>query len=409
MLLAAVLLAGALAALGMAVCTGERAAAHDGGMSRAEVMRQVTALTAIGREMFSDPRLSGSGRQSCATCHSPAHAYGPPNALAVQPGGTDLAASGLRAVPSLMYKQTTPQFTLHFHESPDEGDESVDAGPTGGLTWDGRFDRGRDQALGPLLSPLEMANRDRASLAAVIEANYGDALRGALGSAMPSGPQGALAAGLMALETFQQDVAEFAPYTSKYDAVLAGTATLSAQEARGLALFNDPKKGNCAHCHPSTRRDGALPPFTDFGHVALGVPRNRAIPANRDADFFDLGLCGPERADLTDQTEYCGMFKAPTLRNVALRRVFFHNGIFHSLKEVMEFYVQRDTHAERWYPRDADGRVRKFDDLPSRFHDNINVEPPFDRRPGEAPALTDAEIADVIAFLGTLTDGYRAP
>jgi cytochrome c peroxidase len=143
--------------------------------------------------------------------------------------------------------------------------------------------------------------------------------------------------------------------------------------------------------------------------VALGVPRNPEIPANRDANFFDLGLCGPERTDLKDSSEYCGMFKTPTLRNVATRKVFFHNGVFRSLKQVMEFYVQRDTHPEKWYPRDTDGRVRKFDDLPAQYHDNINVEPPFDRHAGEAPALTDAETADVIAFLGTLTDGYRAP
>jgi cytochrome c peroxidase len=257
------------------------------------------------------------------------------------------------------------------------------------------------------MSPLEMANRDRAALAAVIEASYGEDLRATLGAAMPAGPQGALKAGLEALETFEQDYAAFSPYSSKYDAVLAGTAKLTAQEARGLALFNDPDKGNCAHCHPSARSaTGAAPQFTDYGFVALGVPRNPAIPANRDPSFFDLGLCGPERIDLKDRAEYCGMFKAPTLRNVALRRVFFHNGVFHSLRQVMEFYVERDIRPAKWYPRDADGSVRKFNDLPAQYHDNVNVEPPFDRRPGDTPALAPSEIDDVIAFLGTLTDGY---
>jgi cytochrome c peroxidase len=377
------------------------------GMTRAEVNRQVAALSAIGRRMFSDTRLSGSGRLSCASCHSPQHAYGPPNTLPVQLGGANLDLPGLRAVPTLTYKQATPQFAEHFHTSEDDGDESIDNGPTGGLTWDGRIDRGRDQALLPLMSPLEMANRGRAALASVIDANYGAALRAALGPAMPAGPQAALEAGLKALETFEQDYATFSPYSSKYDAFLAGTAQLTAQEARGLALFNEPDKGNCAHCHPSARSaTGAAPQFTDYGFVALGVPRNSTIPANRDPTFFDLGLCGPERVDLKDRAEYCGMFKTPTLRNVALRKVFFHNGVFHSLRQVMEFYVERDIHAERWYPRDADGRVRKFDDLPAQYHGNVNVEPPFDRRPGDAPALSRSEIDDVIAFLGTLTDGY---
>jgi cytochrome c peroxidase len=376
-------------------------------MSRAEVYRQVRAMSAIGRRMFSDPKLSGSGHLSCASCHSPSHAYGPPNALSVQPGGANVETFGLRAVPSLTYKQITPQFAEHFHESDEDGDESVDAGPTGGLTWDGRVDRGRDQALLPLLSPLEMANRDRAALAIVIEANYGQALREAL-PGVPAGADGALEAALRAIEAFEEDYVEFFPYTSKYDAVLAGSATLSAQEARGLALFDDPAKGNCAHCHPSARNgSGAPPQFTDYGLVALGVPRNRDVPANRDPNFFDLGLCGPVRLDLRDRPEYCGMFKAPTLRNVARRKAFFHNGIFHDLRDVLEFYVQRDIHPEKWYPRNADGSVRKFDDLPGQYHQNVNLEPPFDRKPGEAPALSDSEIDDVIAFLHTLTDGYR--
>jgi len=379
------------------------------GLSRAEVFRQAQALTVIGRQMFSDPALSTSGRMSCASCHSPAYAYGPPNALAVQAGGADLTSTGIRAVPTLTYKQSTPHFSEHFYDS-DQGDESVDAGPTGGLTWDGRVDRGRDQALLPLLSPAEMANTDRDTLSAVIDARYGPALRAALGTNMPVGPQAALTAGVRALEAFQQDHTEFFPYSSKYDAYLTGTATLTAEEERGLALFNDEAKGNCASCHISKRgADGTAPQFTDYGLIAIGAPRNPAIAANRDPTFYDLGLCGPVRTDVKDNADYCGLFKTPTLRNVATRSTFFHNGVFHSLKEVMEFYVQRDTDPAKWYPHNADGTVRKYDDLPSQYHININVDPPFDRKPGDTPALSDSEIDDVIAFLRTLTDGYRQP
>ena len=110
---------------------------------------------------------------------------------------------------------------------------------------------------------------------------------------------------------------------------LRGQVSLTEQEARGMAVFNDPEKGNCAQCHKSAvTADGRPPLFTDFGYVALGVPRNMAIPANADPGYFDLGLCGPERRDLAGRAEYCGMFKAPTLRNVALQRSFYHNGIF---------------------------------------------------------------------------------
>src|SRR6185437_6453474 len=119
------------------------------------------------------------------------------------------------------------------------------------------------------------------------------------------------------------------------------------------------------------------------------------------------GLCGPLRTDLRDRPEYCGLFRTPSLRNVATRQVFYHNGLFHSLKEAVAFYVERDTDPSKWYPRNPDGSVRKYDDLPAQYHKNINIEPPFGEQPGNRPVLTDAEIDDIVAFLQTLTDGYR--
>jgi len=407
LLLIAMLAVAAPAWAAAAGADGACALAPTAGLPRAEAYRQARDLAAVGRRMFFDPVLSASGAMACASCHSPAHAYGPPDGRAVQLGGSDMRKPGLRAVPTLTYKQATPQFTEHFHNSDDDGDESVDGGPTGGLGWDGRVDRGCDQALIPLLSPFEMANADRAALDAVIAARYGADLRAALGEAMPQGPLAALAAGARAIETFEQEP-EFYPYDSKYDAFLAGKASLTPQEARGLVLFEDPAKGNCSHCHISQRGgDGTPPQFTDYGMIALGAPRNRALPANADPTFYDLGLCGPERTDFRDRPAYCGLFKTPTLRNVATRQVFFHNGVFRTLKEVMDFYARRDTNPELFYPRGADGKVLKYDDLPPQYHDNVNVEPPFDRHPGDPPALTDAEIDDIIAFLKTLTDGYR--
>jgi cytochrome c peroxidase len=97
----------------------------------------------------------------------------------------------------------------------------------------------------------------------------------------------------------------------------------------------------------------------------------------------------------------------PTLRNVATRKVMFHNAAFTSLKDALTFYVQRDTNPEKWYPLAADGTPMKFDDLPAAFRTNVNTsEVPYNRRLGDAPALSDAEIDDVIAFLRTLTDGF---
>ena len=375
--------------------------------SRAQVFEGVKQMTALGKQLFFDPALSGSGKLACASCHSAEHAFGPPNALDVQLGGDDMHRPGFRAVPSLKYLRGIPPFSEHFHDSPDEGDESVDAGPTGGLTWDGRVDTRDAQARIPLTSPFEMSSSPAKVARAVRAAPYADAFRHAFGDAVLADDKATFDAVLRALDAFQQQPALFDPYTSKYDAYLAGKAQLTPAELRGLKLFNDEQKGNCASCHLSQRTlEGGPPQFSDFGLIAVAVPRNRALPVNRDPRFYDLGACGPERTDLKGRDEFCGLFRTPSLRNVALRKTFFHNGVYHSLEDVMRFYVERDIHPEKFYPV-VHGKVQIYDDLPKRYWPNINREPPFDRKRGDQPALNAAEIKDVIAFLGTLTDGYQ--
>lgn len=374
-------------------------------MSRAQARQRAVALAALGAALFSDARLSGSGRLACASCHSPAHAFGPPNARAVQLGGPDMRQPGVRAVPSLKYLQAVPQFTEHFFESEDEADESIDNGPTGGLTWDGRVDQARDQARIPLLSPFEMANTSPDDVVRRAEAaGYGSRLA-ALGG---SDPAAEFATMLQALAAFQQDWRTFYPYSSKYDAYLAGRAALTPLEQQGLALFKARDKGNCASCHVSDRAaDGTPPQFTDYGMIALGLPRNPAIPANADPAYYDLGLCGPLRTDFARRPDYCGRFRTPSLRNVATRRTFFHNGVFHSLRDAVAFYATRDSDPGRWYPKKADGTIDKFDDLPAAYRANVNMDPPFGAKPGGNATLSDAEIDAIVAFLDTLTDGWK--
>jgi cytochrome c peroxidase len=390
---------------------GSIGAGHAGEQpqSRADAYREAAALNDLGRKLFSDPILSGSGKLSCASCHAPSNGFTPANARAVQLGGMELRQPGTRAVPALTYLQATPQFTEHFFDSEEEGDESVDNGPTGGLTWDGRADRPRDQARIPLLAANEMANASAAAVVDRIAASaYAAELKAIYGADVFADKNRAFLDVLTALETFQQDSTTFYPYTSKYDLVLKGKAQLSPVEARGLALFNAEDKGNCASCHISTvRGDGTPPQFTDYGMIALGVPRNPAIPANSDPKYFDLGLCGPLRTDFQGKSDYCGLFKTPSLRNVALRKTFFHNGAFHDLRQVVEFYATRDTNPEKWYPRAADGRIKVYDDLPAAYQANLNTDPPFGGKRGDKPALNDAEIDEIVAFMKTLTDGYR--
>jgi len=362
------------------------------------------ALAAIGRKMFFDRSLSASGAQSCSTCHDPRYAYGPGPGLAIAFGGPKMDRGGTRAVPSLRYLYQVPLFaeTYHFADG--------DTGPAGGFTWDGRAASLHEQARLPLLAANEMANADAEAVVARLKNSaYADDFRKKFGTDIFDRSQAAFEAGLQALEAFQQIPSEFYPYTSKYDAFLRGQVELTDAEERGTALFKDPAKANCASCHGTVIRDGGLPTFTDFDFINVGVPRNPEIAANADPSYFDQGLCGPARTDLTDRKEYCGYFRSPSLRNTALRTAFFHNGVFHTLRDVMHFYNERDIHPEKWYSRNPDGTVHKFDDMPPGAPDNVDHDPPLDRKPGQTPALTEAEIDDLIAFLQTLTDGYVVP
>lgn len=412
----------------------------------AEPATELSAVAQLGRKMFFDPSLSGSGQLSCASCHSPAHAYGPPNDLVVQLGGPDLKRPGVRAVPSLRYLEHAPNFSIGpspetADNDPPPPDDTAPAAatpagqtkvasvakadankaalaaaeanvPRGGLDWDGRANTLQLQALGPLLDPNEMDNHSADELLEKLEhAAYADDIKKLFGANVFKQRELALDEALFALARFQNEDPSFHPYDSKYDAVLAGKATLSEAEARGLKLFDDPKKGNCSSCHiDRATLDGVFRPvFTDFQFEALGAPRNRDIPANSDPRHYDLGLCGPQRTDYTKSTAYCGLFKTPTLRNTATRKVFFHNGAFHSLEQVMHFYVERETQPAKWYPQRADGTLDRYNDLPPEYRGNVDVvDAPFDGKQGDPPALNDAEIADIIAFLNTLNDGYQA-
>jgi len=213
---------------------------------------------------------------------------------------------------------------------------------------------------------------------------------------------------MFAVVRYQIEDPSFHPYTSKYDAWLQGKAKFSAAEMRGYILFNDPSKGDCAACHvdqPSA--DGQPPLFTDHQFEALGLPRNPQLAANKNPSYYDLGLCGPYRTDLAKQTQYCGMFLTPTLRDAATRQVFFHNGVYHNLQQVLDFYDFSTTRPDKIYPRGPNGQVAIFNDLPARYQSNIDrTDPPFDRTVGQTPALTPAEEQDIIAYLKTLTDGY---
>jgi len=393
----------------------------------------LSAMAQLGRHIFYDADLSSSGQLSCASCHSPQHAYGPPNEGPVMLGGRQLSIQGARAVPSLAYLERQPPFSI----GPDNPEaENVDLAqmaalgrasertqksaasaqaaanmvPQGGLFWDGRADTLQDQAIMPLLDPREMDGGDVATVAAKLRnASYAKLFVDLFGPGVFGDPELLVEEAMFAVGRYQVEEPSFHPYTSKFDYWLEGKARLSEAEMRGYRLFNDPKKANCAGCHlDQPSRDSLAPLFTDHQYEALGAPRNLALAVNKDPAFFDLGICGPTRSDLADQTQYCGMFATPTLRNVAMRKAFFHNGVFQTLQQVLDFYNFRDTDPQKVYRRGPDGTVLQYDDVPVRFQVNIDVaDPPFDRHLGEAPAMTAQDESDIIAFLHALTDNYK--
>jgi len=363
-----------------------------------EHSRPLSSAAQLGEKIFHDTSLSASGRMACASCHDPAFGHASPFDTPVAFGGPGLDQPGERNPPSLRYLRFNGAFGF-----------DAEGTPTGGFNWDGRADTLADQARRPFLSATEMANADVASvISRVSAASYAEEFRRAFGSDIFSDSQAAFDRVVFALERYQLEDPDFAPFTSKFDRFLARKATFTDQELRGLGLFRSPSKGNCAACHPGTKPDNAPGPlFTDFTYDNLGVPRNMAIAANGDPGLFDLGLCGPKRQDLAARTDLCGAFKVPSLRNVGMRKHFFHNGRFDSLEDVIRFYVTRDINPDLWYPPALLADPLPYDDLPIDMRGNVNTsEGPYNRLRGQTPALTESEIADLAAFLRTLTDGY---
>ncbi|WP_253278301.1 cytochrome-c peroxidase [Variovorax paradoxus] len=412
----------------------------------------------VGQLAFFDRNLSGARNMSCASCHDPQYAYGPPNSISVQLG-SDITQTGARAVPSLRYRESTPAFS---DDAPNP-DGVTSNSPGGGFMWDGRGATMAAQVALPLLNPVEMNNTSKeAVVKAVRDGAYAGLFKQAFGANIFDNTDAAFDALGTAIQALETEDLSFHPYSSKYDLYVFNKigGVLTPAERRGEVLFHSTGVTNCSGCHyTGANFNGNTGLMTDFTYQALGAPRNDRsipnnpdpIPANDDPKYFDMGLCGPFRTDhmpATPETAnpYCGMFKVPVLRNAATRGAFFHNGVLHSLEQVVNFYNTRDTNPEYWYPARGDGTgdgtgttkanppwalqptavpgatVDKYNDLPRAQQGSIDEEVPLGtgeggektlasgtrpRAPGSPPVMTPQQIADLVCFLGTLSDGYQ--
>ena len=349
----------------------------------------------LGKQIFFDTNLSQPAGQACASCHTENVAFTEPDKAKPTSEGMILGLFGNRNSPTAMYSAFSPVF--HY----DVAEELY----LGGQFLDGRAATLEEQAKGPFLNPVEMANPDKESVINIIRnASYAGLFRDVYGQDSLDNTEQAYEQMAAAIASFER-TRSFNRFTSKFDAWQAGKTKLSAAEKRGFALFNDPNKGNCAACHSSSAAaDGTPALFTDFSYDNLGVPKNPdnpfySMPAQFNPNgwnFVDKGLGG----SLGIASEN-GKFKVPTLRNVAITAPYMHNGYFNSLRAVVEFYNNRDVKRECKNPL-PEWKALKRDCWPApEVAENVNKD-----ELGNL-GMNAQEIDDIVAFLQTLTDGWQ--
>jgi cytochrome c peroxidase len=311
----------------------------------------------LGERLFDDPRLSEPAGQACADCHVARVAFADPEDDRTS-AGVIRDRFGVRNAQPIMYSQFVPPLYR------DGAGRMI-----GGLFWDGRASTLEAQAEFPLLNPLEMNNPSKTVVVEKVRAHHGRAFRDVFGEDAFDDVDHAFDHIKEAIAAFERTRA-FAPFSSKYDRFSRGAATFDDDEARGLALFGK----HCTSCH-------APPLFTTFGYVNLGVPRfndnpfyRLQAPLNADGDgFIDHGL-----AATTGDPRHDGMFRIPSLRDVARTTPYAHNGYFRRLDEMIAFHATATGTPE--------------------------IAATVDRSALAAFAPTKRDLADLVAFLETLTD-----
>ncbi len=349
----------------------------------------------LGMQIFFDVGLSSPPGQSCASCHALQQAFSAPDQSQPTAKGAVLGRFGSRNVPSIMYAAFVPQ--LH-HDSK----ENVFVG---GLFLDGREPTLESQSTKPLMSPLEMGNDSKSEVIEKLKASHYAALfKRVYDEHVFENVDKTFVYLAEAIAEFERSRV-FSPFTSKYDFYLQGRVDLTASEKRGLAIFEQEDKGNCAACHPNQPdAEGNPPLFTDFTYDNLGLPKNPENPFydidlefNPNGEgFIDKGL----GSVIHDEKEN-GKFRVPTLRNIAMTAPYTHNGFFKTLKGVIEFYNERDKKSFCKNTQLIEKQVLHKNCWPlPEVAENINQDELGDLE------LTEQEIDDLINFLNTLTDGY---
>lgn len=251
------------------------------------------AAAALGEKLFSSPLLSVDGTRSCASCHKPLNGFAEEQRVSMGVGGK----RGTRNAPTLL--------NVAFNRS---------------QFHDGRAETLEAQASGPMMNPIEMAHSEKGLLAGV---NANPEMLALFRQAYGEGPV-TLAKISNALAEFERTLLSG---NSPFDRYLYGgdQSALSDAAKRGLAIFRDPAKGNCATCH-SIGGKYALFTDQDFHNLGAGM--------TPQGELGDLG-----RYTVTKREGDQGKFRTPSLRNIALTAPYMHDGSLKDLREVVDFYV----------------------------------------------------------------------
>lgn len=347
-------------------------------------------LAALGETLFFDPGLSGTGTQSCATCHDPAHAFSDPRTGAAGRAvseGADGVSHGDRNTPMLTYAALSPT----FHRD-------AKGRYKGGLFWDGRADDLEEQAGQPMLNPAEMAMPDRAAVVAWLreDEDYARRFGDLFGAGALDDVDAAFDHATSALAAYQR-TAEFTAFDSKYDRYMRGEAELTSQEQFGQTVFIT---WNCRLCH-QLQKQGVAPreSFTSFEYHNIGVPLNQAArsASGLGSDHVDRGLA--QRPGIDDPAQ-AGRHRVPSLRNVAVTGPYMHNGAFEDLRTAVIFYNKYTSRRPISQINPETGE----DWGPPEVGENLSLT---ELRSGLM--LDDARVDALVAFLETLTDSRYEP
>jgi cytochrome c peroxidase len=295
----------------------------------------LTALASLGKKIFEDENLSVPTGQSCASCHDLNSGKTTDTRVANETSeGAKQGVFGGRNTPMVNYSAHTPnQFFL--------GKRKV-----GGQFWDGRTDSLEEQARQPFLDKREMNNPNKSSVVTKIKnATYAEDFKTVFGNTSLSNIDKAYVQISEAISAFERS-GRFSPFTSRWDKEMADGKmdgnVFNASEIRGFQAFKD---GRCDTCHFTPDNLLGAQVFTNFEYENIGVPKNPTNPLLiADTTFIDFGAGSapddPEKGphNVSPPGTGKGMFKVPSLRNIAKTAPYMHNGIFSSLNQVIDFY-----------------------------------------------------------------------